>query len=91
LILLYNLFLVIYSVGIRLVSGWNKKAKLWIKGRKNLFKNLKETYVVSAQKKVWMHCASLGEFEQGRPVLKKIMEKYPDTTIVYNFFFSIGI
>ncbi len=87
---MYNLFLVVYSLGIRLVSAWNRKAKLWIKGRKNLFENLKETYVSDTQKKVWMHCASLGEFEQGRPVLKKIIENYPDTTIIITFFSPSG-
>jgi 3-deoxy-D-manno-octulosonic-acid transferase len=88
--LLYNLFLVIYSLGIRLVSVWNKKAKLWIRGRENLFANLKETLKVNTQKKVWMHCASLGEFEQGRPLLKKIMENNPDAIIVITFFSPSG-
>jgi 3-deoxy-D-manno-octulosonic-acid transferase len=87
---LYNLFLVIYSLGIRLVSAWNKKAKLWVNGRKNLFNNLNETYLAGSGKKVWMHCASLGEFEQGRPVLKKIVENYPDTSIVITFFSPSG-
>jgi len=90
LILLYNLFLVIYFLGIRLVSAWNKKAKLWVNGRKNLFENLNETYVAGTRKKVWMHCASLGEFEQGRPVLKKIVENYPETTIAITFFSPSG-
>ena len=88
--LLYNLFLGFYLAGIHIVSVWNKKAKLWINGRKNLFENLKNTYKVTNQKKVWMHCASLGEFEQGRPVLKKIMENNPDTFIVITFFSPSG-
>jgi len=87
---LYNLFLVIYSLGIRLVSVWNRKAKLWINGRKNLFEDLKETYTAGTGKKVWMHCASLGEFEQGRPVLKKIIENYPDINILITFFSPSG-
>ena len=88
--LLYNLFLGFYSAGMHIVSVWNKKAKLWINGRKNLFENLKSTYKVTYQRKVWMHCASLGEFEQGRPVLKKIMENDPDTFIVITFFSPSG-
>jgi 3-deoxy-D-manno-octulosonic-acid transferase len=87
---LYNLFLEFYYVGIRIVSVWNKKAKLWINGRKNFFENLKNTYAASHQKKVWMHCASLGEFEQGRPVLKKIIENYPETFVVITFFSPSG-
>ena len=87
---MYNLFLVVYPLGIRLVSAWNNKAKLWVSGRKDLFKNLKESYVVNAQKKIWIHCSSLGEFEQGRPVLKKIIENYPETTVVITFFSPSG-
>ena len=90
MILLYNLFLLIYSLGIRIVSVWNKKAKLWVAGRKNLFENLRNTYKPNQQKKVWMHCASLGEFEQGRPVLKGLMENYPDSFIVITFFSPSG-
>jgi len=77
-------------VGIRIASLWNKKAKLWINGRKDLFKILRSTYKVTHQKKVWMHCASLGEFEQGRPVLKKLKEDYPDISIVITFFSPSG-
>ena len=87
---MYNLFLVVYPLGIRLVSAWNNKAKLWVSGRKDLFKNLKESYVVNAQKKIWIHCSSLGEFEQGRPVLKKIIENYPETSVVITFFSPSG-
>ncbi|MGH2645963.1 MAG: 3-deoxy-D-manno-octulosonic acid transferase, partial [Ginsengibacter sp.] len=75
---------------IRVVSLWNKKAKLWIKGRRNFFQNLRTTYKGSNQKKVWMHCASLGEFEQGRPLLKKIIANGPDIFIVITFFSSSG-
>lgn len=88
--LFYNLFLLVYSFGIRVVSIWNKKAKMWVKGRVNFFENLKNTYEVNTQKKVWMHCSSLGEFEQGRPVLKKIIENDPDTFIVITFFSPSG-
>lgn len=88
--LFYNLFLLVYSFGIRIVSIWNKKAKLWVKGRENFFENLNNTYSLSNKKKVWMHCSSLGEFEQGRPVLKKIMENDPDTFIVITFFSPSG-
>ena len=88
--LLYNLFLLVYSSGIHIVSLWNKKAKLWVIGRKNFFKNLRSTYQVFTGKKIWMHCASLGEFEQGRPVLKKIIENYPGVSIVITFFSPSG-
>ncbi|MEO8764830.1 MAG: glycosyltransferase N-terminal domain-containing protein [Ginsengibacter sp.] len=89
LILLYNLFLAIYSAGIFIVSPWNKKAKLWIKGRKNLLKKIQKNYLYTPGT-VWMHCASLGEFEQGRPVLKYLQENIPDVSIVITFFSPSG-
>jgi 3-deoxy-D-manno-octulosonic-acid transferase len=84
------LFLAIYSAGIRLAAPWNTKAKLWLKGRKQFFKNLEKNYQPGMQKTVWMHCASLGEFEQGRPVLKKIKEDFPGVSIVITFFSPSG-
>jgi 3-deoxy-D-manno-octulosonic-acid transferase len=87
---LYNVFLLVYSFGIRVVSIWNKKAKLWVTGRENFFEDLRNTYKVSNKKKIWMHCSSLGEFEQGRPVLMKIMETDPETFIVITFFSPSG-
>lgn len=89
MIILYNLFLAIYLAGIRIAAPWNKKAQLWVNGRKKLLRNLQETYI-SQQKTVWMHCASLGEFEQGRPVLKKIREDFPGVSIVITFFSPSG-
>ncbi len=61
-----------------------------MKGRKNFFENLKNAYDTTGQKKIWMHCASLGEFEQGRPVLKKIIEEYPGVSVVVTFFSPSG-
>ena len=80
---LYNIFLLLYSAGIKIASLWNQKARQWIKGRK-LFP------VFESRKTVWMHCASLGEFEQGRPVIEKIKEMYPQYKIVITFFSPSG-
>ncbi len=91
MILFYQLFLIFYKGGIYLVSFWNKKAKLWIIGRRNLFKKLRESIPTVKNKKViWMHCASLGEFEQGRPVLQKIKGISPEIFIVITFFSPSG-
>lgn len=90
MIVFYDIFLAIYSTGIRIASLWNKKAKLWINGRKDFYKKLENSFVSTKGKTVWMHCASLGEFEQGRPVLKKIKEVYPDASIVVTFFSPSG-
>jgi len=69
--LLYNLFLALYSIGIRISSLWNPKAQKWLNGRKNIFEKI-STPGPSGGKVIWMHCASLGEFEQGRPLLEEL-------------------
>lgn len=91
MILFYHLFLILYKAGIHLVSFWNKKAKLWISGRENVFEELQTALLQLENKKIiWMHSASLGEFEQGRPVLQKIKEEFPDIAIVLTFFSPSG-
>ncbi|HEY8687845.1 MAG TPA: glycosyltransferase N-terminal domain-containing protein [Chitinophagaceae bacterium] len=84
----------IYPLGIRIASIWNEKASLWIKGRKNIFERIKITFntqhsILNSQV-VWMHCASLGEFEQGRPLIEKIRKEYPLYKIVISFFSPSG-
>lgn len=65
---------------------WNIKAKKWVEGRK---KQSREK-IAFTQPVIWMHCASLGEFEQGRPVFEKILEKYPAYKGVITFFSPSG-
>ena len=69
--LLYNLFINLYPFAINLVSPFNEKAKLWLQGRRNVLERMQET-IKPAENLIWMHCSSLGEFEQGRPVLEKL-------------------
>lgn len=80
--LIYNIAVQLYYFAIYLASFINKKAKLWINGRKN---NLYAKY----GKSVWFHFASLGEFEQGRPVLEYVRKNY-DGKIVITFFSPSG-
>ncbi|WP_317206558.1 3-deoxy-D-manno-octulosonic acid transferase [Mucilaginibacter roseus] len=68
---------------IWLASFFNQKAKLWIKGRRQ------QTFV-RYQNSIWFHFASLGEFEQGRPVLEQMKLTYPDRPIVITFFSPSG-
>jgi len=83
----YNIFLGLYLAGVKLLSIWNPKARLWLSGRKK-FPVIDD---LQAGKPVtWMHCASLGEFEQGRPVLELIRIQYPNTVIVLTFFSPSG-
>ncbi len=88
-ILLYNIFLWLYQICIRLVSPWNRKAAAWVKGRKGIFKTISHAKIKGRQQ-VWMHCASLGEFEQGRPVIESLRKLYPDITVVVSFFSPSG-
>jgi 3-deoxy-D-manno-octulosonic-acid transferase len=73
-----------------LVSPFHKKAKKWIKGRENYFQKL-ETNVPSKQgKRLWVHCASLGEFEQARPIIERWLKENDNWTLVLTFFSPSG-
>ena len=90
----YNIFLRLYPLGIRIASIWNDKASLWIKGRKNIFEKIHSTlntqHSIPNTQVIWMHCASLGEFEQGLPLIEKIRKEYTRHTIVITFFSPSG-
>jgi 3-deoxy-D-manno-octulosonic-acid transferase len=79
-----------YTSGIRIAATWNPKARLWIEGRQGLFTRLENAFSSKEGKTIWMHCASLGEFEQGRPLLEAIREAYPNHTILLTFFSPSG-
>jgi 3-deoxy-D-manno-octulosonic-acid transferase len=85
-IFFYNIFLGLYLIGVRLLSFWNPKAKLWLSGRKNF----PAITAKPGSSVVWMHCASLGEFEQGRPVLESVKDQYPNAIIILTFFSPSG-
>ena len=87
--LLYNISIHFYIIGIYISSFFNDKAKQWIKGRKNIFSNLEKT-INNHNHIVWFHCASLGEFEQGRPIIKAYKTKYPGHKILLTFFSPSG-
>jgi 3-deoxy-D-manno-octulosonic-acid transferase len=83
MLLIYNCFIRIYRILIFIVAFFNKKAKLWQNGRKN-------SNFVQLQNSTWFHFASLGEFEQGRPVLEKMRTENPSKSIVITFFSPSG-
>ncbi|MFI5123907.1 MAG: 3-deoxy-D-manno-octulosonic acid transferase [Chitinophagales bacterium] len=89
-ILIYNIFLFLYQLSVRVISPWNRKAAAWIQGRKGLLGLIRASDIGEKKKKVWMHCASLGEFEQGRPVIESLRRKYPGITILVTFFSPSG-
>lgn len=88
--LLYSFGIFLYSVGIRLAAIANQKAKLWVSGRRNLFINLQKALSKDSRKVIWFHCASLGEFEQGRPLIERIKTQHPDYKILLTFFSPSG-
>jgi 3-deoxy-D-manno-octulosonic-acid transferase len=87
---LYNLFLLLYSCGIRVAAIANPKAKKWLDGRKSIFASINSKLKTQDTKPIWMHCASLGEFEQGRPLLEELKIKNSKVKIVLTFFSPSG-
>jgi 3-deoxy-D-manno-octulosonic-acid transferase len=86
----YHIFLHLYGSGIRFASIWNAKARLWVDGRKNIFERLKAAVEKGQGPIIWMHSSSLGEFEQGKPVLERLKTAYPQHRILLTFFSPSG-
>lgn len=89
MLLLYIIGIQVYTLLIRILSLFNPKAKLFINGRKNVYTQIAQQ-INPEEKHVWFHFASLGEFEQGRPVLEKLKTLYPAKKIVVTFFSPSG-
>lgn len=87
--LFYKAGIFIYSILIRLFSLFNEKAKLFVQGRKNWEENLAQK-IDGKSKYIWFHCSSLGEFEQGRPVIEELKRQFPTYKIVLTFFSPSG-
>lgn len=88
---LYDLVVVLYGLVIRMASLNNPKARLWIKGRNKWRETLSDsTSKLGNGKRIWVHCASLGEFEQGRPLIEAIKQKFPNDKIILTFFSPSG-
>jgi 3-deoxy-D-manno-octulosonic-acid transferase len=85
----YNIIIWLFAGGVRIVALFNHKACLFVRGRKQQFKRLREAIPVGASI-AWFHCASLGEFEQGRPVMEAYRQKYPQHKILLSFFSPSG-
>ncbi|MBP3551134.1 MAG: 3-deoxy-D-manno-octulosonic acid transferase [Alistipes sp.] len=85
----YSFCIVIYTVIVRLASPFYPKAKLWCRGRRNMFDRMQNA-IAKEDKIVWIHVASLGDFEQGRPIVDYIKANYPDYKILLTFFSPSG-
>lgn len=89
MIFLYKVAICLYFLLARIISPFNKKANLFVKGRRNWRKNLAEK-INTDEHYIWFHCASLGEFEQGRPVIEAIKKQFPEYKIALTFFSPSG-
>ncbi len=85
---IYNFGILLVDIGIFTGSFFSSKVKLLRKGRSVLWKQLKDSNIQDST--IWVHAASLGEFEQGRPLIEEIKKQYPDKKIVLTFFSPSG-
>lgn len=86
---IYNSVILFYRTAAWLISPFNNKARLWIKGQAGCCNILAEK-IKPGERYIWIHCASLGEFEQGRPVIEAIRKTRPWYRIVLTFFSPSG-
>jgi 3-deoxy-D-manno-octulosonic-acid transferase len=91
MIFLYNFGILAYRFGIWVASFFNVKARLWLEGRQSLFEIIENQSFIKKNensKIVWIHVASLGEFEQGRPLMEHLKKNHPEKYQIILSFFS---
>jgi 3-deoxy-D-manno-octulosonic-acid transferase len=86
---IYNFAIYLFGLILRLMALFHKKIKLFVEGRKETFPKLL-TSVKSSDKTFWIHCASLGEFEQGRPIIEELRKTRPNHKIILTFYSPSG-
>ncbi len=87
--ILYNLAIYITSFFLPIIAFFSPKVNLFINGRKNVFTELKK-HITDKDSTIWIHAASLGEYEQGLPIVEKLKAEYPSFKIVVSFFSPSG-
>lgn len=85
----YNLLVHLAGFLLKIVALFSPKIKLFVEGRKTVFATL-SSKISGTDKTIWFHAASLGEYEQGLPVMEKIKEKFPNHKIIVTFFSPSG-
>ncbi|AMJ65471.1 3-deoxy-D-manno-octulosonic acid transferase [Hymenobacter sp. PAMC 26628] len=88
--LLYDFALFCYALLLRLAAPFVPKAAAWVAGRRGLLPRIGAALAADGAPRVWFHCASLGEFEQGRPLMTAYRRAHPGTKIVLTFFSPSG-
>lgn len=86
---LYHLILLLATATVKFLALFSPKMKLFVNGRKTVFSTISEK-IQPGDKTIWFHAASLGEYEQGLPVMEKIKAQYPNHKIVLTFFSPSG-
>ena len=89
MIILYNIGIRLYHVFLLIAFPFNRKARTWIKGRKGWADRLRSD-IDSFSPILWIHASSLGEFEQGRPIIESWRRENPDYKILLTFFSPSG-
>ena len=87
--MIYSIALYLYALAVVLVSPFRKKAWLMVKGQWNTFRILRKN-IRREEMYVWFHAASLGEFEQGRPLMERLRREHPEYKILLTFFSPSG-
>jgi len=87
--MIYNLIIYLYLLGVAVYSRFNEKVRKMWRGERDAFRVLREKVDPSAQY-VWFHAASLGEFEQGRPLMEQLRRDHPEYKILLTFFSPSG-
>ena len=86
---MYELFIILYNIGVWVASFFSKKVRTMWKGEHRTFRVLREKIDPNAMY-IWFHSASLGEFEQGRPIMEAIRREHPGYKILLTFFSPSG-
>lgn len=87
--LFYNIAIYLYTFVVRIISPFHRKARKMIVGQKDTYRKLRQEVDCNA-KYIWFHAASLGEFEQGRPIIEEIKKEHPEYKILLTFFSPSG-
>jgi 3-deoxy-D-manno-octulosonic-acid transferase len=89
MLFIYNFLLLLYRLAIGIVSPFNGKARKWIEGRKG-WEGKMSSVLAPHEKRIWIHCSSMGEFEQARPVVASLKSNFPAYKIAVTFFSPSG-
>jgi 3-deoxy-D-manno-octulosonic-acid transferase len=90
MVVLYNFGILFLRTGFRIAALFHTKANKFVKGRRDVFKRLEDVFGGNQLPVAWIHCASLGEFEQGRPLIESLKKEFPAIRILLTFFSPSG-